>query len=295
MRRAILPLAALALILAACGAAAGPTALSDGAPGSIGAPLEGKRDAAAPQTAGEPARPDGSVPVSLAFNPDRALILTASIALRADDPWGTADRAQAIAIGLGGDVMSLSQSGSGESRSASLTLRVPADRFNDALKQLREMSAIEVVSSSVDGKDVTEQFVDLEARLTAKQAEEQRYLALLARAATVEDILRVEGALAAVRTRIEQLTGQLNSIRTRTEFSTIALSVTPLTSPITPPDGRVWDPARTAQQALAALAALVRVLGDALIWTVVFGWVPLLALLAALAVSRARSRVVTTP
>src|SRR6266540_377400 len=139
---------------------------------------------------------------SFAFSETFALILTANVSLKAKDPWSISDRVQSIAIGLGGDVISLAQSGSGEQRSATLTLRVPQARFSDALRQIRDISDIEVVASNVDGKDVTDQFVDLQARLTAKKAEEARYLALLARADKIEDILKIDAVLSQVRTQI---------------------------------------------------------------------------------------------
>ena len=289
MRKVLLLTLAIGL-LAACSGAAAPS----GAGGSVGAPAIG-RDAGGTTEAlakaipapGQPASQPGSIPVPAALDPTRALILTASISMRAQDPWGAADRAQAVATSLGGDVMSLSQSGKGDDRAASLVLRVPAERFNDVLRQLRALSDVEILTSNVDSKDVTEQFVDLEARLRAKQAEEARYLALLARAEKIEDILRIDQSLAQVRTQIEQLTGQVNSIRTRTTFSTISLSVTP--AGILPPtDPKVYDPTRTVERAIATLGLMLRVVADLAIWLLVFGWIPLLILGVALGMQRMR-------
>src|SRR5438874_13605993 len=119
---------------------------------------------------------------------DRNLILTAKIDMRSKDPWATSDRAQAIASGLGGDVLNLTQTGSGDTRSASLTIRVPSSRFADALQQLRTLEG-EIQTSGVSAQDVTDQFVDLQARLAAKQAVEQRYIAILKRANKIVEIL----------------------------------------------------------------------------------------------------------
>jgi hypothetical protein len=208
--------------------------------------------------------------------------------MRATDPWAVADKAQAVAAGLGGDVIGLSQSGGKDDRVASLTLRVPSDRFTEALRQLRALDG-DVVSSTVDGKDVTDQFVDLKARLSAKQTEEQRYTALLARAGTIDEILKIDTALASVRTQIEQLQGQVNSISTRTQFSTITMSITPAVAPIAvPPPSPAWDPAKTAALALATLAVILRGLADLAIWLLVFGWIPLLALAITLVLTRGR-------
>jgi len=305
-RRALVLLALPALLLAACATTGGPTSAGgeparqayglDGASGVTPAQPAKADVAGGGQAAAQPAKND-SLPVPRIFNPDRALILTANVALRAAQPWAVSDRVQSIAVGLGGDVMGLSQSGSGEQRSASLTIRVPSERFNDALRQIRDIADVEVLSSSVDAKDVTDQFVDLQARLKAKQAEEQRYLALLARADKIEDILRIDQVLAQTRTQIEQLTGQLNSIKARTEFSTIAVSITPVLVTPTPaptPDPKVYDPSKTIERAVAALVSVVRVFADAAIWALVFGWIPLVLFGLVVLVSRTRARIAPT-
>jgi uncharacterized protein DUF4349 len=232
-------------------------------------------------------QPNG-VPVPQAFDPDRALILTAALSLKASDPWAIADKAMQVATGLGGDVMGLSESGSKDDRVANLVLRVPSDRFNDALRQLRALDA-EVVSSAVDGKDVTDQFVDLKARLAAKQSEEQRYLALLARADKIDDILKIDQSISVVRTQIEQLQGQVNSISSRTKFSTITMSITPAVAPVALDPKPVWDPSRTATQAFATLAAVLRGFADLAIWLLVIGWIPALVLAALVILVRGRS------
>src|SRR5207245_653555 len=214
MRKLALLIAAPLLLLAACsqaGAPAGAPSVGGGATAefrSTGQSIDAAK-AGAPGPAGAPA-PNQGIPNPVAFNADRNLILMANISMRSKDPWATSDRAQAITIGLGGDVLNLNQSGKGDNRSATLTMRVPASRFSDALRQLKELDG-EVVTSNVAGQDVTDQFVDLQARLAAKQVEEQRYLALLARATTVDEILKVDAALGVVRTQVEQLTGQINS------------------------------------------------------------------------------------
>lgn len=292
----LLPVVLLAVVLAACSASSAPSALSvprsaigdgpvdsvsraDSKPGvAVGAPAAGGTEAQG-KTAG--------VPVPQAFDPDRALILTATIALRASDPWAISDKAQQVATALGGDVMGLSQGGRGDDRTANLVLRVPSDRFTEALRQLRGLDA-EVLSSNVDGKDVTEQFVDLKARLFAKQSEEQRYLVLLARAEKIDDILKIDQALTAVRTQVEQLTGQINGIAQRTKYSTITVSVTPALPTLTPSDPKAWDPSRTITTALATLALILRGVADLAIWLVIFGGIPLLILGGVLLVTRTR-------
>jgi hypothetical protein len=295
--RALLALLVVpAILLAACATAGAPTAAAPARPASgeagfaVGAPAPAATAAPADARAVAGGSVPNAVPIPQAFDPTRALILTANVSLKAKDAWAVSDRAQAIAVGLGGDVMSLAQSGSGEHRSATLTLRVPQARFNDALRQIREIPDVEVLSSNVDGKDVTDQFVDLEARLAAKKTEEQRYLALLARAEKIEDILRIDAVLAQVRTQIEQLTAQLNSIRSRTTYSTIVVQVSPSgPAPLPTADPRAYDPSKTVERAITALVSLLRYAADAAIWALVFGWIPLVLFGLSLLISRTRT------
>jgi hypothetical protein len=273
---------ALVLIGAACSAAQnGPTA-AYGVPAGAGG--------VAADTAAKQGIPNGvsaaeGIPSLLAQQRD--LIMTANVSMRSDDPWKTADSAKQIAQGLGGMLLALNESGSGTQRTATMVMSVPSTRFDDAISALKKLDG-EVVSSNVDAKDVTDQLVDLDARITTLKAEEQRYVALLGRANTVDEVLKVQAALTPLRTQIEQLSAQQKNIKDRVAFSTISLSVSPIVNP-TPTDPIAkWDPARTFAAAATALVTLLRVFADAAIWILVFGWVPLVALAIAVVATRTR-------
>jgi len=283
MRKLALLIAAPLLLVTACSATGTTT---QGRSSEGGAPAPAAVDSVSGYSGNAASAPDKGIP-TVVVSADRNLILTAKIDMRSKDPWATSDRAQAIASGLGGDVLNLTQSGSGDTRSASLTIRVPSSRFADALQQLRTLEG-EIQTSGVSAQDVTDQFVDLQARLAAKQAEEQRYLAILTKANTIDEILKVDASLSNVRTQIEQLTGQINSIKQRTDYSTISMSIA--TIAVLPGDTttKAWDPAKTVTRALAALGAMLQVFADVVIWLFVFGWLPLLALAALVLVTRAR-------
>ncbi|HEY6957422.1 MAG TPA: DUF4349 domain-containing protein [Candidatus Limnocylindria bacterium] len=274
-RTALILLVLAAIIGTACSSAFQSSTTSSSAGGApVAAPAArdvGQKDQAAGNGA---TTPQNGIP-SFA-NAGRDLILTASVTFRSADPWATADQARAIAAGLGGDLLALSQTGSGDQKNALLTIRVPSDRFDSALSQLKKLDG-EVLTSNVNAQDVTDQFVDVQARLDAQKAQEQQYLAILARANTVDEILKVQSALSSTRMQIEQLQGQVNSMKSRIDYSTITMSITPTVTIASEPAGR-WDPARTFAQALAALTALFRVLGDAAIWLLVLGWIPVIAL-----------------
>lgn len=108
-------------------------------------------------------------------------------------------------------------------RSGSVTLRVPADRFAETLRELRALGEVEV--QSVRGQDVTAEYVDLNARLRIAKARRAVLLELMETAVTIEQTIRVQNALDDVQLRIEELQGSLRLLDDRTSLATISLSM----------------------------------------------------------------------
>lgn len=294
MRPRNLVLAALGALAVACGSASSqvvpPSAEGraantitrvDPAPPGMALTQKGQAVVGQPAAVPQPPNPDtglvGGV-LGVRFQSERVLVLNANLDLRAPDPWSATDRIQSIALGLGGDVVAVSQVGRGDDRSANVTVRVPNERFSDALAQMKGLDGVEVVSAQVKGEDRTEQFIDLDARLKAKQLEEQRYLALLARAEKIDDVLKIDQVLSNVRAQIEQLTGQLNALKARSSMATISASVSTLSAPAPKPNPTGWQPSRTFQAALASLGYFLTGFADLLIWGVVWFGLPFFVL-----------------
>ncbi|WP_057912190.1 DUF4349 domain-containing protein [Peribacillus muralis] len=112
-----------------------------------------------------------------------------------------------------------------ERTEGTITVRVPEDRFHDFLA-FSESEALKVVGRNVTGQDVTEQYVDLKARLKSKRTVEERLLAFMQEAKKTEDLLRISSDLAAVQEEIEQLTGQIKYLDNQTSYSTITITMT---------------------------------------------------------------------
>jgi hypothetical protein len=106
-------------------------------------------------------------------------------------------------------------------RSGSLTVRVPAPNFDETLRALRALGAVEV--ESVHGEDVTADYVDLHANLRIARARREVLLGLMADAVSIEQTIRVQNALDETQLRIEQLQGQLRLLEDRTSLATIEL------------------------------------------------------------------------
>ena len=141
---------------------------------------------------------------------------------------------QRIATALGGWVGNTSLSaGTYEVRSATIELKVPSARYDEALAGLRPIGKVETVNSTAE--DVGEEFVDLSARTANARRLEERLVTLLAtRAGKLEDVLNVERELARVREEIERYEGRLRYLKTRVATSTLTVTVherAPLVSP----------------------------------------------------------------
>lgn len=104
-------------------------------------------------------------------------------------------------------------------RAGNVTMRVPAARFDPALRDLRELGDIEV--QTIQGRDVTAEYVDLRARLRIAKSRREVLLRLMDRAASIEQTIRVQNALDETQLRIEELQGQRRLLDDRTSLATI--------------------------------------------------------------------------
>ena len=156
---------------------------------------------------------------------DPMLIRTGSARLQVDSIETAAASVRALAERLGGMVSSSTmQTGAHQLREASLTIRIPAARFDEALGGLDPIGRTEEVH--VNTEDVGEEFVDVTARLESARQLEQRLLEILrTRTGKLEDVLAVERELARVRTEIERYEGRLRYLRSRVEMSLLSVSL----------------------------------------------------------------------
>ncbi len=127
--------------------------------------------------------------------------------------------------------------------------------------------ATEVTRLSTSGQDVTEEFVDLDARLGNLEATAARLRTFLDESRNVEEALAVNMELSRVEGEIESLKGRMQYLQQSAAFSSINVDVTPdvLAQPI---QVTGWQPTGVAKQAIEALVAALQSLGTAAIWFV---------------------------
>jgi hypothetical protein len=198
---------------------------------------------AAPQT--EPSRGDGRVsaespdesaaPVAASNGGGSSLILpggprviqTASLRVSVRDGGfeSAVSRARSLTAGLGGFVVSSSatQGRGGDLADGTLVLRIPVRRYAEAMSALARIGRVEAREET--GQDVSEEFVDLEARARHLQAVETQLFELLRRARTVGSALAVQSHLNEVQLQLEQVRGRMRFLEDQVSFATISLAL----------------------------------------------------------------------
>ncbi|MEV4311973.1 DUF4349 domain-containing protein [Actinocrispum sp. NPDC049592] len=218
----------LLLGLTACGSSTSGTS----AEGNVAAPVPGL--AGSPGGAGTPpAAKDGAQQQKPDDTPvrQRQLIQTARMDLAVkNDVSDAAAKARAIATTSGGYT---GQEDSSPDR-ASITLRIPSDHFDSALSQLAELGR--VVNQHKQTDDVTEQVVDLDARLSTQRASVDRMRLLLGKASSVAEIAQIESELTRRESDLESLQGRRDALGGKVGLSTVVVSVSKDTAP-PPPAG----------------------------------------------------------
>ena len=165
---------------------------------------------------------------SVAEAMNRKILRNAELTLEVSDP-GTAQRKiTSIAESLGGFVV-LSESKQRQSEGkqdlvVNVVVRIPAQQFDAALNEIRSQGT-SVIQEKATGQDVTEEYIDLEARIRTQKALELQFLEIMKQANKVADALEVQRQIADVRTEIEKLEGRKRFLENRATLSTITVNL----------------------------------------------------------------------
>jgi hypothetical protein len=160
---------------------------------------------------------------------ERKIIRNANLTLETNSPEDAARQITATAGAKNGFVVTSdtqqhqSKSGS-QNITVNMVLRVPSNQFESSLNEIRQ-TAQRVVQEKISGQDVTEEFIDLEARINAKKALESQFLEIMKQAKTVEDALKVQTELSEVRSEIERVQGRRKFLENQASYSTINITL----------------------------------------------------------------------
>ena len=153
------------------------------------------------------------------------LIRTGSASIEVDKLDPAILKVRQVASQLGGYIANSSiVGGRDQVRSATLEVKIPAAKYDQAVGALAGIGKVESVNTSVE--DVGEEFVDINARVANAKRLEERLVNLLAtRTGKLEDVLAVERELARVREEIERSEGRIRYLKTRAAISTLSVTV----------------------------------------------------------------------
>ncbi|GAA3888739.1 hypothetical protein GCM10022381_33250 [Leifsonia kafniensis] len=284
MRRTALVAAALLTAIAF----AGCTSTGGSGSGSVGS----SEVSVQPGTAG---MADGAAPATVPnFAGDtsvsgRDVITTGSVSITVEDPIRAAHDAVTITEQADGRIDTRTENPGTDNQpaSANLTLRIPTSALDHTLAELKKLGTVNYVSLS--SADVTQQTVDLDARITSLHTSVDRLLDLMSKATTTTDLIAIEGALAQRQSELEGLTSQRTFLSDQIEYSTITLDLTAegVVAPGAP--GDFWGAIAAGWASLmAAGAGLLLALGYALPWLIVLGVLAVVVLLIVRGVRRRR-------
>jgi hypothetical protein len=161
---------------------------------------------------------------------DRKIIRNADLTIEVASPPETQHRIVSIAEAHGGFVVTseAKQRDGGDSANRTLDIklvvRIPEDQFGGALDKIRGL-ATNLNHENVTGQDVTEEFIDLEARIKTQKALEAQFLQIMRQTGKIVDALEVQRQIAEVRTDIEKLEGRKRFLENRSSLSTINVNI----------------------------------------------------------------------
>ncbi|MDC3417081.1 DUF4349 domain-containing protein [Aquibacillus salsiterrae] len=190
---------------------------------------------------------------------DRKIIYDASLRVEVKNYEEAVNTIQSRIENAGGYIVE-SQTYGGEtedSKEGMVKARIPQAQFRAFLETVEKGSS-KVIENTVTGQDVTEEFVDLKARLKAKQVVETRLLSFMEKAEKTEDLLNISDDLATVQQEIEQITGRMNYLQNRSDLATVTirLSERRVTIPkVNDQDLNTWE--RTKQQFMESINFLL--------------------------------------
>lgn len=208
---------------------------------------------------------------------DRKIVRTGSISIQVNDINKSLADIAAVATQFNGYVVSSSQRADDEnSATGQISIRVPADKYDEALQKLRTL-AVKVTYENSNSQDVTEQYMDLKAQLSNYQATEAQYLELLKKAENVKDVLEVQKELSNVRGNIERVKGRILYLERTSDTSLIQVSL----SKVKPIGESTWDVSGIFKGAVDGLIAFGKVLLALLVWLLVFSpvWIIILVII----------------
>jgi hypothetical protein len=242
----------------------------------------GSEAPAPPALAFVPAPREGVRAFALSQPTERLIIRDGSISMVVADTRAAQQAIEEMVTEMADDgayVVSSEEHGGveGGSPHVAMSIRVPAAHFDEAMDRLASL-AVQVTTRNESGQDVTEEYVDLEARLESLEAARERLLGIMQDTRTTDELLKAEQQLTQREAEIESLKGRMQYLAQSARLARIWIDLQPYV--LSQPVGTRWRPAEATRGAVETLVDSLRGLGDFLIFfaIAVLPWVVALGL-----------------
>lgn len=209
---------------------------------------------------------------------ERKIIKSGTLFLEVDDYAKKEKIISEIANSFGGFIFSSTINKTEEgSISGTIIVKVPEDKFDKVILEIEKIGKLK--TKEITGSDVTEEFIDLEARLKNSRAERDRIMEIFKKSGKITEILEVEKELARVQGEIEGTTGRLRYLTERTRLATITVDLYEKGA-VSFTTAVEWRYGRVVKEIFKALLITLRKVVIFITAVVIFGliWVPLLFL-----------------
>jgi len=208
---------------------------------------------------------------------ERMVVQNSNLSLLVKDVKASGDKILQYAKDNGGYMVSSSYNRPTESPFATITIRVPSGKFEEAVDYFRSL-AVKVTNENLQGTDVTDRYTNIEERLATLTSTKKKLESIMAMTNDVTEILRVQREIINLQVQIDNLTGQKKAMEQEVALTKITayLSTDELSLPYTP-DNK-FRPAVVFKLAVRSLLTTLKSIGELLIWIAVYAviWVPAL-------------------
>lgn len=202
-------------------------------------------------------------------SPDRLVIRDTSLSMQVDNVEKSIQQIEQISTELGGFLVNTHLNVPFEAATGNITVRVPESKRQQALDRFKDLS-VKVVSQSISGRDVTDQYEDINAKLATLQKTRAKFESILDQADKVSEILQIQREIISLQSQIDNLKGRQDFLEKSASLTRIIiyLSTDDLSLPYAPDEA--WRPTVIFKQAIRSLVRNTRKLGTATIWLVVY-------------------------
>lgn len=199
---------------------------------------------------------------------DGALIVrTGQLRLEVSEIGSAVDAAARVVTGFGGYISASEEENTGSHHSATITYRIPSERWHEALRGLRALAG-RVISEHTEALEVTSEVVDLDARIANLRASEAALQEIMNRSGSIEDVLMVQRELSGVRSQIEQLTARQDRLQQQASYGTLVVGFeVPVVAVTAAQEG--WSLGVEIDQAVAQLVTIAQGLTSVAVWLLI--------------------------